>query len=142
VENEMPASARPAPPATLTVSAPAAWPRWAFRVTATVSAVMLFDQAVFAGQFLNGQFGSLQVHRENATYAGIAVIVTAVVALLVRLVGRGTWRPFGAYLGLFALVALQIVLGFFKLLWLHVPLGVAMIVIAVVLAIWSWRGLE
>ena len=54
------------------------WPRWVFRVTSTVAAVMLFDQAVFAGQFLDGTYDSLHVHRENATFAGISVLVSAV----------------------------------------------------------------
>jgi hypothetical protein len=39
----------------------------------TLAALMLFDQAVFAGQFLSGTFGAVHTHRENATYAGIAV---------------------------------------------------------------------
>jgi len=54
------------------------WPRWVFRITSTVSAIMLFNQSVFAGQFLDGSYGSLLVHRENATYAGLAMLVSAV----------------------------------------------------------------
>jgi len=118
-------------------------PRWAylpFRLAITLAALMLFDQAVFAGQFLSGNFGALTTHRENATVAGIAVLVAAVAAILVRWPGRGPIWPLGASLGLFGLVALQIVIGFRRLLTVHVPLGVAVIFLVVLLVIWAWRA--
>jgi hypothetical protein len=115
------------------------WPRWAFRITSTVAAIMLFDQAVFAGQFLNGSYDSLHVHRENATYAGISVLISAVAAVLVRWPGRGPWWPILACVGIFGLIALQIVLGFARAINLHVPLGVATILLAAALAAWAWR---
>jgi hypothetical protein len=108
-------------------------------VTSTVAAIMLFDQAVFAGQFLGGSYGSLHVHRENATYAGISVLVSAVAAVLVRRPGRGPWWPILACAGIFGLVAVQIVLGFARLISVHVPVGVAIIVSAIALAVWAWR---
>jgi hypothetical protein len=115
------------------------WPRWVLRVTSTLAAVLLFDQAVFAGQFLGGRYSSLQTHRENATYAGIAILLEAVAALLVRWRGRGpTWLIF-ACLGIFALIALQILLGFERVLAVHVPLGVAIILLGATLAVWAWR---
>lgn len=120
-------------------SAPPAWPRWVFRVTSLVAAVMLFDQAVFAGQFLAGSYGALHTHRENATYAGICVLVSTVAAVLVRVPGRGSWWPTIANVGIFGLVALQIVLGFARAIAVHVPLGVATILLAVFVAIWAWR---
>jgi hypothetical protein len=115
------------------------WPRWVFRIASTVAAIMLFDQAIFAGQFLSGSYNSLHVHRENATYAGISVLVAAVAAVLLRRPGRGPWWPALACLGIFGLIALQIVLGFARAIRLHVPLGVAIIMLATALAIWAWR---
>ena len=53
------------------------WPRWVFRICMTVAAVLLVNQAVYAGQFLAGTYGALHLHRENATYAGIAVAIAA-----------------------------------------------------------------
>jgi hypothetical protein len=101
---------------------------------------MLFDQAVSAGQFLGGTYDSLHVHRENATYAGIAVLVSLAAAILLRWPGRGPWWPILACVGIFGLIGLQIVLGFARALTLHVPLGVAIIMIAVALAVWAWTG--
>jgi heme A synthase len=115
------------------------WVVWPLRISASLAALLLFDQAVFAGQFLSGTFASLHTHRENATYAGITVLVTAMCAALVRWPGRGPVWPMLACLGLFALIALQIVLGFARVLGLHIPLGVLIIMSGVHLAVWSWR---
>ncbi|MGN8026694.1 hypothetical protein [Microbacterium sp. 22242] len=116
------------------------WTRWPFRLASTVAAVLLGDQAVFAGQFLAGSYPALLTHRENATYAGIAVLVALAAAVLIRWPGRGPWWPAAATLGLFGLIALQIVLGFARAVALHVPLGVGIIVLAVGLTLWSWRN--
>jgi hypothetical protein len=119
-------------------------PRWAylpFRISVTLAALMLFNQAVFAGQFLAGTFGSLHTHRENATLAGISVLLAAGCAVFVRWPGKGPIWPLLACLGLFGLIVLQIVLGFARMLTVHIPLGVSIIVLAVLLAIWAWRPL-
>jgi heme A synthase len=100
---------------------------------------MLFDQGVFAGQFLSGTYDALLTHRENATFAGISVLGSAIAAVLLRWPGRGPWWPMVACLGLFGLIALQIVIGFARILALHVPLGVMIIILATGLAVWAWR---
>jgi heme A synthase len=115
------------------------WSRWLFRGMATVATVMLFDQAVLAGQFLAGSYNSLRYHRENATYAGLSVVACLIAAVLLRWKRHGPGWPIVAYTGLFGLVALQIAVGFARLLSLHVPLGVAIILIAAALAAWSWK---
>jgi hypothetical protein len=118
----------------------ATWSRVLFRIAATLAAVMLFDQAVFAGQFLSGIYASLDVHRENATYAGLSVIVAALCAVLLWRPGRGPWWPIVAYVALFGLIGLQIFLGFAHALAAHVPLGVAIIMVAAAMAVWSWMA--
>ena len=116
------------------------WTRWPFRVAISLATVLLFDQPVFAGQFLGGSYGALHTHRENATYSGIAVLVATLTAVLLRWPGRGPWWPMPACLGLFGLIALQIVLGFSRALTVHIPLGVGIIVAAVLLTVWAWRS--
>jgi heme A synthase len=105
----------------------------------TVAAVLLFDQAVYAGQFLSGTFGALHTHRENATFAAIATLVAAVAAIPIRWPGGGPFWPMLACVGLFGLIALQIALGFARTLTVHIPLGVSIILLAVLLVIWAWR---
>lgn len=115
------------------------WHYWPYRITLSVSAVLLFNQAVFAGQFLGGSYPSLATHRENATYAGIAVLVAGLAAIVIRWPGGGPWWPIAATFGLFGLIAAQIVFGFLRLLVIHIPLGVSIIVLAVLLLVWAWR---
>jgi hypothetical protein len=116
------------------------WPWAALRICSTATAVLMFNQAVFAGQFLAGSFGALHTHRVNATAAGIAVLVTGVAAVLVRLRGGGPRWPAYACLGLFGLVAAQIAMGFARVLAIHVPLGVTIIALTLLLTGWSWRA--
>jgi heme A synthase len=99
---------------------------------------MLFDQAVFAGQFLGGTYGSLQVHRDGANSASIVVLVAVIAAILLRWPGRGPVWPMFASIALFVLIGVQIFLGYVRILTLHVPLGVAIIMIAAALAVWAW----
>jgi hypothetical protein len=115
------------------------WTRWPLRVTSSLAALLLFNQAVFAGQFLAGTFPALQTHRDNATYAGIAVLLAAAAAALIRRPGGGPIWPVPAFLALFGLIALQIALGFLRLLAVHIPLGVTIILGGLLLAAWSWR---
>ena len=109
------------------------------RVASSLAALLLFDQAVFAGQFLAGAFPALQTHRDNAAYAGVAVLIAAVAAALLRWPGRGPIWPMPAFLGLFGLIALQIAIGFHRLLAVHIPLGVTIILAGLLLTAWSWR---
>src|SRR5690348_11695706 len=60
-----------------------------FRLVSSAAAALLFDQAVFAGQFLSGTFGALHTHRENATVAGLVVVGAALAAIPIRWPGRG-----------------------------------------------------
>jgi len=115
------------------------WTRWPLRITSSLAALLLFNQAVFAGQFLAGTFPALQNHRDNATYAGIAVMVAAAAAALIRWPGGGPIWPLPAFLALFGLIALQITLGFRRVLAVHIPLGVTIILAALLLSAWSWR---
>jgi hypothetical protein len=115
------------------------WAHWPLRISATLAALLLFDQAIYAGQFLSGTFASLHTHRENATYAGLAVLAAGACAVLLRRPGRGPVWPMFACLGQFVLIGLQIALGFRRVLTLHIPLGVVIILTAIHLAAWSWR---
>lgn len=116
------------------------WTYWPFRVAITLAALMMVLQAVLAGQFLAGTYQALGMHRDNATYAGIMVLVAAACALLIWRPGRGPFWPFPATLALFGLIAVQIMLGFGRVLAVHIPLGLAIIALCGRLALWSWQA--
>jgi hypothetical protein len=115
------------------------WPVWGFRLTTTVSAILLFDESIFAGQFLSGVYGALSDHRTVSTVAGIAAAAVFVSAILLRWPGRGPIWPALVCLINFGLIALQITAGYHRWLALHVPLGVLLIVFSIGLAVRAWR---
>jgi hypothetical protein len=115
------------------------WPIWLFRLTITTAAVLAFDQAVFAGQFLSGSYGALHLHRDTATYTVAAIAASIVTAILWRLAGAGPRWPLVASTVLFILTALQTWLGYQLILAAHIPLGVTVIVLLIALTAAAWR---
>ncbi|GHJ43964.1 hypothetical protein Cs7R123_13060 [Catellatospora sp. TT07R-123] len=118
---------------------PPRWPVWPYRLLISLTAVLLLLQAVLAGQFLSGIYASLAAHAANATFAGFALLAAAFAAILLRWPGRGPWWPMLATAGLFLLTGLQIGMGYARLLAVHIPLGVSVILLAAFLTVWSWR---
>lgn len=99
---------------------------WVLRAVATLHLVAGFAQPVFAGVYLSGDFDGLTWHAFGAdlvSYLGIAQ-VGAAVAVWVR-VGRA-W-PFWASVVLTAGATAQYFAGIGGALWLHFPLGVALV---------------
>jgi hypothetical protein len=115
------------------------WPKWVFRVTTTITAVLLFDQAIFAGQFLSGVYGALSDHRTGSTIVAIAAALVFISAILLRWPGRGPIWPVIVCIVDFGLIALQITAGYHRWLGLHIPLGVLLIAFSIGLALRAWR---
>lgn len=111
---------------------------WVFRATATVHVVVAFGQPVFAGVFLTGNIGGLSWHATGADVVfslGVAQVVVAAVASR-RM--RRWWPVVGSVLILGAETG-QYFAGLSGLLWLHLPLGVAIIASLAVqfVVVWS-----
>ena len=117
---------------------PRPWAFWPLRVLVTLAATLLFVQAVLAGQFLSGSYGSLLWHQNNAALTDMVLIAAIPAGVLVRWPGRGPLWPTFAVAGLLAISYTQSELGFSRVLTVHVPLGVAMIMLAAVLTAWVW----
>ncbi|WP_410816341.1 hypothetical protein [Micromonospora sp. 050-3] len=115
------------------------WPIWLFRLTITTAAVLAFDQAVFAGQFLSGSYGALHLHRDTATSTVAALAASVVTATLWRRAGAGPRWPLPASIVLIVLTALQTWLGYQLILAVHIPLGVTIIVLLIALTAAAWR---
>ena len=118
---------------------PPAWPLWLFRVVVTVEAVLAFDQAVFAGQFIAGDYGALNSHETGAGVTSVMLLVETVAAVLLWRPGRGPRWPMLAGLGLFLLTGAQIGMGYARVLAVHVPLGVTIIALDALVLVWAWR---
>jgi hypothetical protein len=117
----------------------APWARWVFRVTASVEVLLALGQPVLAGGFLSGHYPMLAMHQANASATGITAIVMTAAGVLLWRPGRGPGWPALASAALFGLEALQIVLGYGKVLAVHIPLGVSIIAGLVLLVVWAWR---
>jgi hypothetical protein len=118
------------------------WPRQVFRAAVTGEAVFAFAQAVLAGGFLAGHYELLAQHRDNATITGIVELVVLAAAVVQWKPGGGPLWPVAVSAGLFAAEAVQILLGYARVLVVHIPLGVAVIAGITLLLVWAWRAPE
>jgi hypothetical protein len=113
--------------------------RWVFCALITVHALDAFAQAVLAGGFLNGTYSMLGLHRDN----GIGLVLLGYLQIGVAIAywrpGGGPAWPLWVCLGISVAETVQYFLGLGRLIGIHVPLGVAIIVGAVMLAQWAWR---
>jgi hypothetical protein len=112
---------------------------WLLRVALAVEAITAVGHPVLAGQYLAGDFDALGVHEANAGFLFLATIGAFIAAILYRLVGRGPGWPALVLATLFVAINAQIALGTLRVLALHIPLGVAIVAITVLLAVWSFR---
>jgi hypothetical protein len=125
---------------TISSTAPA-WPLWAFRIVASVAALLLFAQSILAGLFLadkHNKFAFL-LHKDNAILSVAVVLVLVVAAILSVRPGRGPRGVIVAAAGLLVVTAGEAAAGFAKLTVLHIPLAVVLIGIAAAMAVASWR---
>lgn len=120
---------------------------WLYAVVMWVVAFVYCVQAVLAGQFLSGVYGALSWHQYGATVSDVLLFCGVVVGVLLRWRGGCRWWPVGAAVGLLVANQVQNAAGAGRLVSLHVPLGVAMIVVAVLVALrvhrvglWAGRG--
>jgi hypothetical protein len=130
------ASARP------TQSAPSPKPRvtlWLLRALLTVQAVAAVAQPVIAGRYLSGDFDALAIHAAVAGLMMLATIAAFVAAVLYWFASRGAGWPALTLVALLVAVIAQMALGAIRVLAIHIPLGVAIVAIAVALAVWSFR---
>ncbi|UNT00801.1 hypothetical protein MMF93_33175 [Streptomyces tubbatahanensis] len=108
---------------------------WLYAGVMYVVAVVYCLQAVLAGQFLSGVYGALSWHQYGATFSDVLLFCGVVVGVLLRWRGRGRVWPLWVAVGLLVANQVQNAAGAGRLVSLHVPLGVAMIVVAVLVAL-------
>ncbi len=134
------APAEPATPGTAQTDLVARPFRWALRALITVHALDAFTQAILAGRFLSGDFAMLKTHLDNANF-GVSSIssLQIIAAVLYWRPGGGRSWPLFASLALTGVEAVQILLGVNRILGVHIPLGVLIILSTAALAVWAWR---
>lgn len=109
------------------------------RTTVTIEAVLACVQPVLIGGFLQGNYSSLQLHKDNATFTAVAAMLMLLAAVVHWRPGRGPAWPILASLVVVCGIVVQILLGYARTLSVHVPLGVAIVAGDVLLLVWVWK---
>lgn len=100
-------------------------------------ALVFFGQAVLAGQFLSGIYPALRMHQLGATAADVLVFAAIVIGALLRWHAKDRIWPFWAAVLLALVAQAQNLAGAARLVQLHIPLGVAMLVAAVLISLFA-----
>lgn len=124
---ERPSTLAAAPPADpLAARERTAVSGWVLRAAATLFLICGFAQPVFAGVYLTGDFDGLAWHVAGADLLSYLSLAQLGAAVAVWIRARRAW-PFWSTLALTAGVTAQYLAGMDGALWLHLPLGVALI---------------
>jgi hypothetical protein len=110
----------------------------ALRIGISMQAVAILGQAVTAGQFLDGSSGLKGVHGAGAGIVHLLAVIQVILAVLWWRPARG--RDWPAVVSLLLMLAgfAQSAVGGSGNLAVHVPLGVGMFGLAIVLTGWAW----
>jgi hypothetical protein len=104
---------------------------WLLRVAGVLFALSVLAQAVLAGLFVTGDVGMLTMHGTNAVVVAVAALLYIVAAIILVRKDRGARRLVILGVVAFVLTFVQIAVGGAQILWLHIPLGVAIFATAV-----------
>lgn len=132
-----PAHAPPTTPAAAPPSGLHVATLWLFRLVMIPQALLFVMQPISIGSFLQGTWTALDVHLIAGGLLVVITWVTGAVGLLLAVVARRPWLAVGA-VALGVLTTAQVALGSTRVLVAHVPLGVALVGLAVWLCVWSW----
>jgi hypothetical protein len=111
---------------------------WLLRFALTAHLLAVLAQPVLAGLFLTGDVDAIEVHGAVGTALAPVTLLTAGLALGYVIGGRGRLWILPALVVLFLVEGLQIGMGYARALQLHVPLGVALVVLSLLLVVWVW----
>jgi uncharacterized membrane protein (UPF0182 family) len=111
---------------------------WTLRLVLSVHLLAVLAQPVLAGRYLTGDVDAIGAHGLIGSLLALVAMVVIVAALGYVLVGRGRLWILPVAVLLFLAEGFQIGYGYSRELNLHVPLGVGIVVGAVLLAAWVW----
>jgi hypothetical protein len=111
---------------------------WLVRTVVTVHLLAVLAQPVLAGRYLAGDVDAIAAHGLIGSLLALVGLATIGTTLLYVLGGRGRRWAVPVGVALFLADGIQIGAGYARDLGLHVPLGVAIVVASVLLAVWAW----
>lgn len=110
---------------------------WLLRVTVLIHAVVVFSQSVTIGQYMTGVFSMIKTHGTLGSLLTVCTMAMGAAALAYVIAGGRVWTiPVLALF--FFMEGFQVGMGYAHTLSIHVPLGVLITVLSLLLAIWVW----
>ncbi|GAB2894494.1 hypothetical protein GCM10027074_72900 [Streptomyces deserti] len=114
---------------------------WLLRATLLLHAALALAQPVSAGSYLSGNFDILATHGNSGILLVVATAVWGAAALGHVAANRGAGWPLLLLVPVvFMAEGIQIGMGHQRNLAVHIPLGVFIVLTAVLLAIWSFTS--
>jgi hypothetical protein len=110
------------------------------RVLAVLHSVCILGQPMLAGMYLDGDVDALDLHEINASVVSGLGVCQLVAAIVYVWKGRGRAWPLWASLGLVLAEQVQAGLGYGNVVAIHVPLGVSVVAMQILLTVWLFRA--
>ena len=110
------------------------------RVVAVLHSLAFLGQPVFAGGYLMGDVDALALHDANAFVITAFDVVQLACAVVYFWKGRGAAWPIWASLAIALAVEVQVGMGYERLLVVHLPLGVSLVVGQILTTVWLFRA--
>jgi hypothetical protein len=110
------------------------------RVLAVLHSVFIVVQPTLAGMYLDGDVDALDLHEINASIVSGLGFLQLVAAIVYVWAGRGRAWPLWASLALVLAEQVQTGLGYEGLVAIHVPLGVSVVAMQLLLMVWLFRA--
>jgi hypothetical protein len=111
---------------------------WTLRFLLTGHLMAVLAQPVLAGRYLTGDVDAIKVHGLIGSLLALVAMTLMVGALAYVVGGRGQLWVLPVTVLVFLAEGFQIGIGYSRQLELHIPVGVAIVVAAVLLAAWIW----
>ncbi|MEU4625002.1 hypothetical protein AB0G04_34145 [Actinoplanes sp. NPDC023801] len=116
---------------------PRRWPISLVRLFAAITLLQVLLQAAFAGGFISGRIGYLNAHSVNGSVLVMTVMLLGGSTVLLFRPARGPWWPILISALLWWLCAIQVGLGFARVVGVHIALGAAITALSTGLLWWS-----
>jgi hypothetical protein len=110
------------------------------RIVAALHALCAIAQPMLAGVYLGGEVDALDLHGLNANIVAGLGVVQLIAAIVFVSKGRGRAWPLHATIAIVVAEQVQIALGFEGIVAVHIPLGVSIISMQILLTVWLFRA--
>jgi len=112
---------------------------WTLRITLLLHAALIIAQPILAGYFLSGDVDAITAHGSIGSTVWMVAMIQIVTALLYWRPGGGRLWPALVTVVLFFAEFVQLTYGYLQNFAVHVPLGTAIVIAVVWMAVWSFR---